>query len=41
MKTITIKNLETIGEAAKEFVANMDDRTVFAFYGKMVPVRPR
>ena len=35
MKTITIKNLETRGEAAKEFVANMDDRTVFAFHGKM------
>mgnify|MGYP001157862647 CR=1 FL=1 len=35
MKTIYIKNLETIGDAAKEFVAEMDDRTVFAFRGVM------
>ena len=33
--TIEIKDLEHIGEAAKEFVAAMDDATVFAFYGKM------
>ena len=35
MKTIQIKNLDTIREAAREFVANMDDRTVFAFRGSM------
>lgn len=33
--TIEIKDLGHIGEAAKEFVAAMDDATVFAFYGKM------
>lgn len=33
--TIEIKDLEHIGEAAKKFVAAMDDATVFAFYGKM------
>lgn len=35
MQTIQIKSLDTINEAAKEFIGNMDDRTVFAFYGKM------
>ena len=35
MKTIQITSLDTIHDAAKEFIANMDDRTVFAFYGKM------
>ena len=32
---IRIKSLEEIGQAAKEFVAAMGDRRVFAFYGKM------
>lgn len=35
MKTIEIKNLDDIHEAAKEFVAGMDNRTVFAFRGAM------
>ena len=35
MQTIQIKSLETIREAAKAFIAAMDDRTVFAFYGAM------
>lgn len=35
MNTIKIDNLGTIRQAAKEFIAAMDDRTVFAFYGKM------
>lgn len=35
MQTIQIKSLDTIREAAKEFVAGMDDRTVFAFRGAM------
>ena len=35
MTTIKIDNLDEIYQAAKEFIANMDDRTVFAFYGKM------
>lgn len=33
--TIRIESLEKIQEAAKTFVANMGDDTVFAFYGKM------
>lgn len=33
--TITIDSLDSINEAAKQFIANMDDRTVFAFRGKM------
>ena len=33
--TIRIESLEKIQEAAKAFVANMGDDTVFAFYGKM------
>lgn len=32
---ITIKSLDTIHEAAKEFVSAMGDGKVFAFYGKM------
>ena len=32
---IRIDNLENIREAAKEFVANIGESTVFAFYGKM------
>ena len=32
---ITIKDLASIREAAKEFVSNIGDSTVFAFYGKM------
>ncbi len=35
MTTITIKNLDHIEEAAREFIKNMGDDTVFAFYGKM------
>lgn len=35
MKTIFIKSLDTIGDSAKEFVSQMDDRTVFAFRGAM------
>ncbi len=35
MKTIEIKSLDDIHEAAKEFVAGMDNRTVFAFRGAM------
>ena len=35
MQTIQIKSLETIREAVKAFIAAMDDRTVFAFYGAM------
>lgn len=32
---IEISNLETINKAAKEFVKQMGDNTVFAFYGEM------
>ena len=32
---IKIKNLETIHESAKEFIKNIGDKKVFAFYGKM------
>ncbi len=32
---IRIDNLDGIREAAKQFVANMNGATVFAFYGKM------
>lgn len=32
---INIQSIETIREAAKQFVAAMGDSTVFAFYGKM------
>ena len=32
---IKIENIENIREAAREFVANIGESTVFAFYGKM------
>lgn len=32
---IKITSLDMIHEAAKQFIAAMDDNTVFAFYGKM------
>lgn len=32
---IKIQSLENIQEAAREFVAAMEDRTIFALYGKM------
>ena len=32
---IQIKSTETIGEAAREFIKLIGERTVFAFYGKM------
>ncbi|MCC8171045.1 MAG: tRNA (adenosine(37)-N6)-threonylcarbamoyltransferase complex ATPase subunit type 1 TsaE [Parabacteroides sp.] len=35
MQIITIRHLDQIREAAREFIAAMDDRTVFAFYGDM------
>lgn len=35
MQTIQIESLDTIREAARAFVAGMDDRTVFAFRGAM------
>jgi len=35
MKTIEIKDLENIHEAAREFIKTMGDNTVFAFNGKM------
>jgi len=35
MKSIQITNLENIRQSAKEFIALMDDRTVFAFHGNM------
>ena len=35
MQTIQIKSLDTIREAAREFIGKMDDRTVFAFHGEM------
>ena len=33
--TITIKDLDHIEDAAREFIKNMGDDTGFAFYGKM------
>lgn len=33
--TITIKDLDHIEDAAREFIRQMGDDTVFAFYGKM------
>ena len=33
--TLTIPNLEALPQAAHDFVAAMDDRTVFAFHGEM------
>lgn len=35
MKPIQLKNLDQINEAAREFIAQMGDSTVFAFRGKM------
>ena len=35
MSTIKIESLDKIHEAAKEFIAGMDDRTVFAFYEEL------
>ena len=32
---IKINSLDSIHEAAKQFIAAMGDNTVFAFYGKM------
>ena len=32
---LKIENLEKISEAAHDFVANIGENTVFAFYGKM------
>ena len=32
---IKINSIESIREAAKQFIAAMEDNTVFAFYGKM------
>ena len=32
---IKINSLEQIHEAAKQFIAEMGDNTVFAFYGKL------
>ena len=37
---IRIENLEKIREAAREFVANIGESTVFAFYGKMGAGKP-
>lgn len=34
-KTIEIASLDSIGDAAREFVKSMGDSTVFAFYGEM------
>ncbi len=35
MNKITIKDLDHIEDAAREFIGQMGDDTVFAFYGKM------
>lgn len=35
MSRIQITSPDTIREAAREFIASMDDRTVFAFHGSM------
>ena len=35
MKTIQLKSIGNIAEAAHEFVAQMGDETVYAFYGEM------
>jgi len=32
---IEIKNIENIGEAARQFIENIGEHRVFAFYGKM------
>ena len=33
--TITIRSIESIGDSAREFIAQMDGRKIFAFYGAM------
>src|SRR5574344_371012 len=35
MNTIQISSLDIISDAAREFISQMGDDTVFAFYGKM------
>lgn len=35
MMKLTIRSLDTIRETAREFIANMGQANVFAFYGKM------
>lgn len=35
MKSITINSLDSINDAAHEFIAQMGDETVYAFYGEM------
>ena len=35
MTTIQIPSLEDIHESARSFITQMDDHTIFAFYGKM------
>lgn len=35
MKTLTIENLEALPAAAREFIADMGDRTVVALHGEM------
>ena len=35
MTTIIIQSIDTIGEAAQEFIAQMGDNKIFAFYGSM------
>ena len=40
MKTIQIPSLESLPQAAKEFIAEMGDATVFAFNGKMGAGKP-
>ncbi len=35
MKTITVENIEALPAAAREFIADMGDRTVVAFHGEM------
>ena len=35
MMEIRIQDIEHIREAAQEFIANIGERRVFAFYGKM------
>lgn len=35
MKTIKINTLDSINDAAHEFIAQMGDETVYAFYGEM------
>ena len=35
MKTIQLKTIDDIAQAAHEFVAEMGDETVYAFYGEM------